>query len=216
MATTSSRPSYSNSCPAIQYINEVYRELEKMSVDSGFTLENMSARCFSIQYTDKDLKDFGHFVVSRRDSKGKFTVRVAVVRFDGTKEKTYRFIDIPSTTELARMIDNVVCNTRSTRCKAMDELDKFKAELSNGLEKLGYYVDAASGFNIGYKGSHMYIMLSISELGEFTAICRRTHCKASEQFTYKTGGVVSMENAKKLVTFINVIETNVLPKPKQN
>lgn len=186
------------SIDAVKYIDEVSASLNLEDALIG----RLSPRCFRISYRTKELGDICHYDVSLRQSAQHFNVKLNISLSDGTGAGSKRFKDITAES-LVSTLSKLFEGIKKSRLTAMSELDQFQKIVTDGLLSAGYTCIGTSPASMAFRGANKNVTVSISELGRFRAVIRYTHKMNGEFPAFETGALVSVDNAEKLLGWVN-------------
>ena len=183
---------------ALKFIDETIENI----VLKGARIDRLSPRSFRVSYSEPELGDFCHYDISRRESKGHFSVKLNLTLADGTVAGSRRFKDITSES-LAAIIQGMYNEVKKSRSLAMGELEEFRKIVTDELTSQGYSCIGISPYSMAFRGNNKNVSVTISELGRFRAVIRLTRKTGGVRRAFETGAAVSAANAKLLVTRIN-------------
>lgn len=168
----------------------------------GAKINRISPRSFRISYGEPGLGDVCHYDVSRRESRGHFSVKLNLVLGDGGIAGSRRFKDITAES-LASILTGMYNEVKKSRSQAMGELDEFRKIVTDGLTGAGFSCIGISPYSMAFRGNNMNVSVTISELGRFRAVIRLTRKSSGVRRAFETGAAVSAENARLLVNRVN-------------
>jgi len=182
---------------AVAYMDNVGNMLLLDKAD----ITRQSPRTIKISYDDPAMGPSCYYEISRRDSRGHFSVKLTLAMTDGTTVNSYRFKDITEDS-LALIVQDMYAKVKTSRTKALGELGTFQDIVTRGLTSASYTCVGISPRSMAFRGNNKNVAISISELGIFKAIIRLTRKTGGICRAYETGATVSKENAVALVNRI--------------
>lgn len=175
---------------SVAYIDRI---IDGLSLIDG-KIERLTPRSFRVSYIGDANDTFCHFDVFQRASNGHFSMKIILALNDGTLSGTVRYTDITCDSFIMKMT-NVFNVVRASRSQALAELPAFSDTIIDGLTQNGYMCLGHSPTFFAFKGKHMTISISISQLGRFKAILMVNRKIDGAKRCFETEGIVSKDNA---------------------